>query len=56
VAIGYFGNQALAFFRPMLIEEFGKWWPAVIALVVLLAFAIVAVISRALGRRATKQD
>lgn len=51
VAVGYFGDQALMFFRPMLIEEFGKWWPAAIAAVLVLAFALVAVVSRVLARR-----
>jgi membrane protein DedA with SNARE-associated domain len=54
-AVGYFGNRTVLFFKPMLLEEFGKWWPAVIAAAILLALAIVAEVSRVLARRAMKQ-
>ena len=53
--VGYFGNRAVVFFKPMLIQEFGKWWPAVIVLIVVLSFAIVAEVSRVLAHRAMKQ-
>jgi membrane protein DedA with SNARE-associated domain len=51
VIVGYFGDRALNFAKPMLIEEFGRWWPLVIVAAVLLAFAAVSVISHLLARR-----
>jgi membrane protein DedA with SNARE-associated domain len=51
VSIGYYGNRALDFFKPMLVEEFGRWWPAVAVTTVALAFAAVSVISHLLARR-----
>ena len=54
VAVGYFGNRALLFFRPMLLEEFGRWWPLVTMAAVVLAFATVSVVSHLLARRMTR--
>ena len=50
-AVGYFGNRALTFFKPMLIEEFGAWWPLVIVAAIVLALGVVSVVSRVLARR-----
>jgi membrane protein DedA with SNARE-associated domain len=54
VAVGYFGDRALNFAKPMLLEEFGRWWPFVIAAAVIFAFATVSVVSQLLARRMTK--
>jgi membrane protein DedA with SNARE-associated domain len=53
-AVGYFGDRALVFFRPMLIEEFGKWWPLVIIAAVVLALAVVTITSRVLARASAR--
>jgi membrane protein DedA with SNARE-associated domain len=49
-AVGYFGDRAIVFFRPMLIEEFGKWWPLVVIAAIVSALAVVSVTARILGR------
>jgi membrane protein DedA with SNARE-associated domain len=54
VAMGYFGNRALLFVKPELVEDFGKWWPVVAVLAVVLALSIVAFVSRLLARRVTR--
>jgi membrane protein DedA with SNARE-associated domain len=51
VIVGYFGDRALGFAKPMLIEEFGRWWPFVIVAAVLLAFGAVSLVSHLLARR-----
>lgn len=54
-AVGYFGDRTVLFFKPMLIEEFGRWWPIVIVAIVVLALGIVAEVSRVLASRASRQ-
>jgi membrane protein DedA with SNARE-associated domain len=44
--VGYFGDRALIFFRPMLVEEFGPWWPLVLIAAVVIALGIVTLVSR----------
>jgi membrane protein DedA with SNARE-associated domain len=51
VIVGYFGDRALGFAKPLLIEEFGRWWPFVIVAAVLLAFGAVSLVSHLLARR-----
>jgi membrane protein DedA with SNARE-associated domain len=51
VTVGYFGDRALTFAKPLLIEEFGRWWPFVTVAAVVLAFATVSVVSHLLARR-----
>ena len=51
---GYYGNRALSFFKPMLIEEFGAWWPFVTVAALVLAFSIVSVVSHLLARKVTR--
>ena len=53
VAVGYFGDRALLFFKPMLLEEFGRWWPLVTVLAVVVALATVWAVSHLLARRIT---
>ena len=53
VAVGYFGDRALLFFKPMLLEEFGRWWPLVTVLAVVVALATVSAVSHLLARRIT---
>jgi membrane protein DedA with SNARE-associated domain len=54
VFVGYYGGRALNFARPMLIEEFGKWWPFVTVAAVLLAFATISLVSHLLAQRMTR--
>ena len=51
VGVGYFGDRALNFAKPMLIEEFGRWWPFVAVAAVLSAFATVSIVSHLLARK-----
>jgi len=51
VTVGYFGDRALNFAKPMLMEEFGRWWPFVTVAAVVLAFATVSVVSHLLARK-----
>ena len=51
VAIGYFGNRALLFIKPELIEDYGRWWPVVAVAAVVLALAAVSLVAHLLARR-----
>jgi membrane protein DedA with SNARE-associated domain len=51
VAVGYFGDRAMTYAKPLLIEEFGRWWPLVIVAAIFLALGTVAAVSKALARR-----
>ena len=51
VTVGYFGDRALNLVKPMLIEEFGRWWPFVTVAALVLAFATVSLVSHLLARR-----
>ena len=50
VTVGYFGDRALNLVKPMLIEEFGRWWPFVTVAALVLAFATVSLVSHLLAR------
>jgi membrane protein DedA with SNARE-associated domain len=54
VVVGYFGDRALSFAKPMLVEEFGRWWPLVAVAMVALALASVSVVSHLLARKVTR--
>jgi membrane protein DedA with SNARE-associated domain len=54
VAVGYFGNRALGLAKPMLVEEFGKWWLWVTVAALILAFATVSLVSHLLARRVAR--
>ena len=54
VTVGFFGDRALCFVKPMLIEEFGRWWPFVTVTALVSAFAVVSVVSHLLARRLTR--
>jgi membrane protein DedA with SNARE-associated domain len=53
---GFFGNRALGIIKPMLIEEFGKWWPFVMVTALVLGFATVSLVSHLLARRLTRPE
>lgn len=55
VAVGYFGDRALGFFKPFLIEEFGRWWPVAVIGAVVAGLAVITLISRAFGDAQAKQ-
>jgi membrane protein DedA with SNARE-associated domain len=54
VVVGFFGDKALNFVKPMLVEEFGRWWPFVTVAALVLAFATVSLVSHLLARRLTR--
>ena len=54
VAVGYFGNRALLFIKPELIEDYGRWWPIVAMAAVVLALAAVSLVAHLLARRMTR--
>jgi membrane protein DedA with SNARE-associated domain len=54
VSVGYFGDRALNFMKPMLVEEFGRWWPFVTVTALVLAFTVVSVVSHLLARKMTR--
>jgi membrane protein DedA with SNARE-associated domain len=54
VTVGFFGDKALRFVKPMLVEEFGRWWPFVTVAALVLAFATVTLVSHLLARRLTR--
>lgn len=56
VVIGYFGDRALNLAKPMLIEEFGRWWPLVAVAAVVLALATVSVVSHLLARNLARSN
>lgn len=56
VTLGYFGDKALNLAKPVLIEEFGRWWPLVAIAVAVVAVATVSVVSHLLARRLARQD
>jgi membrane protein DedA with SNARE-associated domain len=54
VSVGYFGDRALNLIKPMLVEEFGRWWPFVTVAALVLAFIAVSVVSHLLARKMTR--
>jgi membrane protein DedA with SNARE-associated domain len=54
VSVGYFGDRALNLMKPMLVEEFGRWWPFVTVAALVLAFTAVSVVSHLLARKMTR--